>query len=115
MRTAVKRVYEKASKDDGTRVLVDRLWPRGISKAHAHISLWMKDASPSNDLRKWFHEDPEKHWGVFQTKYRAELRSHAAALKAEFKKIHKPVTLVTGVKDIERSHIPVLRKFLTII
>ena len=112
MKTRVRRVYEKASKSDGTRVLVDRLWPRGISKAGARISLWMKDASPSNDLRKWFHEDPEKRWGVFQSKYRAELRAHAAALKAEFRKLPKPVTLVTGVKDIERSHIPVLREFL---
>lgn len=112
MRTTVKRVYEKASKSDGTRVLVDRLWPRGISKARAHISLWMKDAAPSNDLRKWFHEDPEKHYKEFSRDYRAELRKNAATVKSGFKKLARPVTLITGVKDIERSHIPVLRKFL---
>ncbi len=112
MKLSVKRIYDTASKTDGTRVLVDRLWPRGISKDRAKVALWLKDAAPSNDLRAWFHEDPDARYKAFSQKYRAELRAHAAAVKGEFKKLRAPVTLVTAVKEIERSHIPVLRRFL---
>jgi uncharacterized protein YeaO (DUF488 family) len=64
----IKRVYEAAAEDDGFRILVDRLWPRGISKEKAKIDLWLKEVAPSNELRKWFAHDPEK-WGEFKKKY----------------------------------------------
>lgn len=112
MNISVKRVYDAVSRSDGTRVLVDRLWPRGISKDRARITLWLKDAAPSNELRTWFHEDPDARFQVFQQKYRAELRARGAGLKTRFKALKRPVTLVTAVKTLDRSHIPVLRSFL---
>lgn len=72
-----KRVYEPYSRRDGLRVLVDRLWPRGLSKAKAHVHLWAKEISPSTELRKWYAHDPEK-WPEFQKRYRAELTSPEA-------------------------------------
>ena len=113
MHMEVRRAYDKASKDDGYRVLVDRLWPRGVSKASAKIDLWAKDPAPSAQLRTWFHADPDKRFKEFSKKYAAELKG-SAALK-DFKKELKGkgrVTLVTAVKDVEHSHIPTLLKFL---
>lgn len=75
----LKRAYEPASSDDGTRLLVDRLWPRGVSKERADLSDWMKDIAPSTELRKWFGHDPAK-WDAFQRRYRAELAEHSAEL-----------------------------------
>lgn len=72
-----KRVYEPYSDRDGYRVLVDRLWPRGLSKAKAHVDLWAKEIAPSTELRKWYEHDPEK-WPEFQKRYRAELASPEA-------------------------------------
>jgi len=111
MKLPVKRAYDAASKADGTRILVDRLWPRGVTKAKAHIDLWAKDLTPTNDLRKWFHGDPEKRFKEFSTKYKAELKPKKKEAK-ELLKGHKKVTLVTAVKDIEHSHIPTLTAFL---
>jgi uncharacterized protein YeaO (DUF488 family) len=71
-RVQIKRVYEPASPADGARVLVDRIWPRGLSKEHADVKLWLKDIAPSTDLRKWFGHDPER-WSEFRTRYWAEL------------------------------------------
>ncbi len=68
-----KRVYEKPSRSDGLRVLVDRLWPRGLTKDRAAVDLWLKEIAPSTELRKWFGHDPDK-WKEFQTRYRTELR-----------------------------------------
>lgn len=68
----IKRAYEKAAKEDGWRILVDRLWPRGLSQEKAKVDLWLKDVAPSDSLRKWFHHDPKK-WTEFQIKYRQEL------------------------------------------
>ncbi|MFA7141752.1 MAG: DUF488 family protein, partial [Candidatus Paceibacterota bacterium] len=68
----LKRIYNKAEKDDGFRVLVDRLWPRGVSKEEAKLGLWLKEIAPSNDLREWFHHDPKK-WKEFKEKYKKEV------------------------------------------
>jgi uncharacterized protein YeaO (DUF488 family) len=73
----IKRVYEPGSINDGQRILVDRLWPRGLKKSEAHLTLWMKDIAPSSALRRWFDHDPEK-FSEFATRYRKELRGSAA-------------------------------------
>jgi uncharacterized protein YeaO (DUF488 family) len=75
----LKRAYEPAEDSDGTRILVDRLWPRGVSKDRADLANWMKEIAPSTELRKWFAHDPAK-WDAFQRRYRAELAGHAADL-----------------------------------
>lgn len=113
MRIEIKRAYDKASKDDGYRVLVDRLWPRGISKTAAKIDLWAKEPAPSAQLRTWFHADPDKRFKEFSKKYAAELKGSAALkdLRKELKgRAH--VTLVTAVKDVGHSHVPTLVRFL---
>ena len=81
----VKRVYDKPSPEDGERVLVDRLWPRGLTKDCAAVDLWLKDLAPSTELRKWFEHDPAK-WAVFQARYRKELDGHKEELKLLKKK-----------------------------
>lgn len=78
MRIVVKRVYEKPSREDGNRVLVDRLWPRGLSKGAAAVDAWLRDLAPSNELRHWFHAYPQ-HWTAFRTRYLKELNSPEAA------------------------------------
>ena len=78
-RVALKRVYAAASPGDGRRVLVERLWPRGLRKEAAGVDLWLKEVAPSNALRRWFHEAPEARWPAFQDRYREELRGAAAA------------------------------------
>ena len=75
MSITIKRVYEPRGKDDGQRILVDRLWPRGLTKARAGVDLWLKDVAPSTELRKWFGHDPGK-WAKFKMLYRAELKAH---------------------------------------
>lgn len=108
----LKRVYEAASPDDGLRILVDRVWPRGVSKQAARIDLWLKDVAPSTELRKWFAHDPAK-WATFQTRYREELACHpdeVARLRAEIKK--GPVTLVYGAKDEEHNQAVALKGYL---
>jgi len=105
----IKRVYDKPAKDDGWRVLVDRLWPRGMKKEAAKIDLWMKDIAPSDALRKSFCHDVKK-WPGFQTKYRAELLKRKDLL-AELKKIekeHGTLTLLFGAKDEEHNQAVVL-------
>ena len=100
----IKRVYEPASKEDGFRILVDRLWPRGLTKEKAHVDLWFKEISPSQALRKWYGHVPEK-WPEFQKRYKAELAKLPEEM-ASLRKIlreHKRVTLVYGAKDEERN------------
>jgi len=77
----LKRVYEEKADGDGFRILVDRLWPRGLSKAKAHVDLWLKDIAPSTELRQWFGHDPAR-WTEFQRRYRDELAANAAAVAA---------------------------------
>ena len=110
----IKRAYDKPARDDGYRVLVDRLWPRGISKQKAGIDLWLKDVAPSRELRQWFGHDPER-WSEFQKRYRQELREGDGAaalrqLRAEARK--GPVTLVYGARDEEHNNAVVLGQLL---
>ena len=109
----IKRVYEKAAKEDGWRVLVDRLWPRGVKKEEVKIDVWMKEVAPSDALRQWFAHDPKK-WPEFQKKYRAEL-SQKKELIAELKEIekeHRTLTLLFGAKDTEHNQAVVLTEVL---
>lgn len=108
-----KRVYEKTAKEDGWRVLVDRLWPRGMKKEAAHIDLWMKEVAPSDALRKWFGHEPEK-WPEFQKRYRAEL-AKKQELVAQLKKMaheHTTLTLVYGAKDEQHNQAVALAELL---
>ena len=113
MKLAVKRAYEPYEKSDGCRVLIDRLWPRGVAKAKAKIDVWAKEAAPSASLRAWFHADPEARFREFSKKYAAELKSSPALrdLRKELKGKGR-VTLITAAKDVEHSHAPTLRKHL---
>jgi uncharacterized protein YeaO (DUF488 family) len=108
----LKRVYEEPSREDGMRILVDRLWPRGLTKARAAVDLWLKEVAPSTELRKWFGHDPAK-WKQFQVRYRKELRENkdALALLKEKSKEHT-VTLVYGARDEEHNEALVLKKIL---
>src|SRR5262245_35756940 len=105
MRMAVrlKRAYDPPAADDGCRVLVDRLWPRGVSKASARIDLWLKDVAPSAGLRKWFAHDPGK-WARFRSRYFRELDAHPDAVGQVRKLARKgTVTLVFGARDREHN------------
>lgn len=112
MAIAIKRAYEPAAESDGFRILVDRLWPRGVSKAEAHFDLWAKSTAPSTALRKWFAHDPAK-WVAFQAKYEAELAANPAfaELKAVVK-AHEQVTLVYAARDEVHNEAAVLQKML---
>ena len=112
MKILIKRVYEPAAKSDGFRVLVDRLWPRGLSKTTAQIDLWLRDISPSTTLRKWFHHDPVR-WTEFIRRYHTELKTKTVLL-ATIKKQATigPVTLLYSAKDERHNHAVVLRNFL---
>lgn len=108
----LKRAYAKASADDGYRVLVDRLWPRGVSKREARLDLWLEDAAPSPALRTWFGHDP-KRWTSFRRKYAAELRQLDAPIaKLRDLAAAGTLTLVYGAKDPDHNHALVLKAFL---
>jgi uncharacterized protein YeaO (DUF488 family) len=108
----LKRAYEDPSADDGFRVLVERLWPRGVSKEEAHLDLWLKEVSPSPELRKWYSHDVAK-WSEFQSRYRAELSKHEDLLKVlRDKGKAGTVTLVYGSRDAEHNSALVLQDFL---
>lgn len=111
MEILTKRVYDEPKKADGLRVLADRLWPRGIRKEEAQIAVWPKELTPSNELRKWMHADPKTRYPEFKKRFQEELKPHRALARTLFKN-KKKVTLVSAVKDLERSHVPVLKKFL---
>ena len=101
----VKRVFEPASPEDGVRVLVDRLWPRGMSKTQTKTHLWLRDAAPSDVLRKWFAHDPKK-WEAFRRKYRAELKTNPEPLRI-LKRLERErgvVTLVFAASDAAHSN-----------
>lgn len=109
----IKRIYEPSNEDDGFRILVDRLWPRGVSKDKAHLNLWMKEIAPSDDLRKRFSHDPEK-WKVFKNKYQKELNNKKELL-AEIKDIEKEnnvITFVYSAKDEDHNNAVVLKDVL---
>jgi uncharacterized protein YeaO (DUF488 family) len=109
----IKRVYEKPAKEDGWRVLVDRLWPRGMTKEAAHLDAWMKDVAPSDALRKWFGHEPEK-WTGFQKRYRSELakKKESVAQLKKMGKEHGTLTLLFGAKDEEHNEAAVLADIL---
>ncbi|WP_313090116.1 DUF488 domain-containing protein [Chryseobacterium flavum] len=109
---ALKRVYESPSPDDGYRVLVDRLWPRGLSKEHADINEWNKELAPSAELRKWFHHDP-RLWDEFSEKYMEELQDTSPG-KDFLKRLkdQEKITLVYAAKDEEHCHPVILKKYL---
>ncbi len=113
MEIRIKRVYEQPEKEDGIRILVDRLWPRGLTKEKAGIDLWLKEIAPSNELRKWFGHDPER-WTEFRERYSNELRMNekqVSLLNEELKKGR--VTLVYGAKDEEHNEAQVLKELFT--
>lgn len=109
----IKRIYKPPSSQDGYRVLVDRLWPRGVSKDRAQIDLWLKEIAPSDELRKWFGHDPKK-WDDFKKKYELELRKKRELL-FEIKRVEKEkdtVTLLYSAKDEEHNQAIALRAIL---
>lgn len=110
-----KRAYDTASTDDGFRVLVDRLWPRGVSKERAAIDLWAKDTAPSPELRRDWHAAPDSEWGVYAERYRSQLAGESASplsdLAAELRQ-HPVVTLVYAAHDTEHNHAVVLEQAL---
>jgi len=109
----IKRIYEPKNPQDGCRVLVDRLWPRGVSKEKAALDLWMKDIGPSTELRQWFGHDPNK-WADFQKKYRAELKAKSEMLD-ELRKLakeHNRLTLLYGARDQEHNEAVIIAELL---
>lgn len=110
MKVSIKRIYEPVDKTDGYRILVDRLWPRGVSKEEAHIDLWLKEIAPSDELREWFGHEVQK-WEEFQKKYKAELKSNPALEQLQHLK-EKNVTLLYAAKDEEHNNAVVLQAVL---
>jgi uncharacterized protein YeaO (DUF488 family) len=115
MAVALKRVYDSASRNDGVRVLVDRLWPRGVKKEEAGVELWLRDIAPSDELRKWFHERPTQ-WLKFRERYLEELSEPPASDALE--ELHrlatgrKDITLLYSSKNTERNNAVVLKELL---
>jgi len=115
MAVAVKRVYDAASSSDGVRVLVDRLWPRGLKKGDAALKFWLREVAPSDELRKWFHENPEE-WRMFRKRYLKELVSEEASAAVE--KLHhlaegkRQVTLLYASRNEEHNNAIVLKELL---
>jgi uncharacterized protein YeaO (DUF488 family) len=108
----IKRIYDEPEQTDGFRVLVDRLWPRGIKKEKAAIEAWLRDLAPSSDLRKWFGHDPHR-WTEFRRRYLVELRERAEALEAlRERSKRQPVTLLYAAKDPNINHAVVLRQVI---
>ena len=111
MNVILRRAYESPSKNDGYRVLVDRLWPRGVAKIKAKIDLWLKEVAPSTELRQWFGHDPEK-WTEFKRRYRAELKNNPAWTELQSLAQQKDLTLVYAAKDQLHNEAVVLKQLL---
>ena len=108
----IKRIYEEPSEGDGTRILVDRLWPRGLTKEKARVDLWLKEIAPSSDLRRWFGHDPKK-WNEFQRRYLDELKGHGEELSLLKQEAARgPVTLLFGARDVEHNEAVILQAVL---
>jgi uncharacterized protein YeaO (DUF488 family) len=110
---AIKRIYEEVERGDGLRILIDRLWPRGVAKATLEYDAWLRDLAPSNELRNWYRHDP-KRYAEFRRRYRIELAPHReelAALRARLK--GRKATLLTATHEVDLSHATVLRDLLT--
>ena len=105
----LKRAYEKPAKDDGIRILVERLWPRGVSKKQAKIDLWLKDVAPSTELRKWFGHDPAR-WQEFRRRYKVELKQKRQLISLlKMKANEAPVTFIFAARDLKHNGAVVLR------
>ena len=114
MNIRIKRVYEPPDKDDGVRILVDRLWPRGLTHERARIDLWLKDIAPSTELRKWFGHDPNR-WEEFKIRYLSELKGKREQIRLLKQELDKGVvTLVYGAKDEEHNEALVLQENSTL-
>ena len=113
MSIVVKRVYDQPSADDGYRVLVDRLWPRGLSHAMAQLDLWLRDVAPSSELRKWYDHRVER-WPEFQKRYAQELEAHGALLDLllDIERHRQRLTLLFAARDRERNEAQVLANAL---
>jgi uncharacterized protein YeaO (DUF488 family) len=108
----VKRVYDPPEPDDGARFLVDRLWPRGVKKEFVRLDGWLKEAAPSDDLRRWFNHEAEK-WMEFQHRYRAELKEHPQAWQPILKAARRGnVTLLYSARDAEHNNAAALKVYL---
>ncbi|HML04059.1 MAG TPA: DUF488 family protein [Candidatus Bathyarchaeia archaeon] len=109
----IKRIYAQPAREDGHRILIDRLWPRGIAKENAKIDLWLKEIAPSDELRKWFHRDPEK-WEEFRNKYENELKTKQGLLHKikQFEKEKGTVTLLYSARNEKRNNAIALGDFL---
>lgn len=111
-RIRLKRAYEPAEREDGRRILVERLWPRGVTKEEAALDAWVREVAPSPELRKWYAHDPEK-WPEFQRRYRAELDANPAAVEAVRSAVGRgPATFVYAAKDEERNSARLLKEYL---
>lgn len=109
----LKRIYEDPDSTDGYRILVDRLWPRGMKKEAIHYDLWEKDVTPSAGLRKWFHQSPDERWHEFEAMYKKELNSSEAVTKfVEEIKQHPVVTLLYAAKSKDHNHALILKDYL---
>ena len=109
---ALKRAYDPPAEDDGVRILVERLWPRGLTKASLDLDAWMKDVAPSTELRKWFSHDPAK-WTEFQRRYRAELTAHPELVQRLRQAArHGRLTLVFSSHDTEHNNAVALKAYL---
>lgn len=112
MKLRLKRIYDDPADEDGLRILVDRLWPRGLGRQEARIDHWAKDVAPSTELRRWFGHDPEK-WTEFHRRYEAELRSNPAGVDALRERIGGgTATLLFAARDAGHNNAVVLRDFL---
>ncbi len=112
MNIKIKRVYEQPDNEDGVRILVDRLWPRGLTKEKAAITLWFKEIAPSAELRQWFGHDPSK-WEEFKQRYLCEIKeNHEQILLLKQEMAKGAVTLVYGAKEREHNNAVVLQEFL---
>ena len=112
MNIAIKRVYEPAAESDGFRILIDRIWPRGLSKDQSHIDLWLKDIAPSTALRKWFGHSPAK-WSEFNSKYCSEIDEHSEEVEIIRKHMKEgPVTLIYAAKDTQHNNAIVLKRYI---
>lgn len=108
----IKRVYDPSSPEDGERILVDRLWPRGLTRAAARIDVWLRDVAPSDRLRRWFHAN-DSRWGDFRRRYRRELGGRGGIIKALKRKSAKAtVTLLYAARDPERNNAVVLKEMI---
>ena len=110
-RISIKRIYEPPSPADGRRILVDRLWPRGVSKANARLDSWMKDIAPSTELRRWFDHRPER-WPEFRRRYIYELKENPALSTLRELAADRPVTLLYAAKDEAHNEAAVLAELL---